>query len=337
MKRTVKLASMGVVALGAAVWAYARWEAGRLRLEHKSISLVKGESNDAVMEGHHPRLNTIYDGEQIRLSQPQEKKTRTLRILHLSDLHLTRKESPSKLNFLNRITDDDYDLVVLTGDIFQDDESIIYAPYLISRRPRLGAFAVLGNHDYYRYSMFNKIVGRLMPKFRHPTKSMRDVEPLVAALKAVGYEVLRNQSRYLKDDDILIVGADFPEISPERLVDLVESAPESALKMALFHIPKNLHIYENSGIDVAFGGHTHGGQIRVPALGAIITDSDLGRKEASGLVKRGNTVFHVSRGAGADPRTNIRIFCPPEASVIELTYVKEKTLESKVATVERLT
>ncbi len=335
-KRTIKLASLGILALGAAALAYARWEAGRLRLEHKSISLVKGASNDVVTAARHPRLDTIYDDKPASLAgQESEKKTRTLRILHLSDLHLTKKESSSKLNFLNRITDDDYDLVVLTGDIFQDDESIIYAPYLISRRPRLGAFAVLGNHDYYHYSMFNKIVGRIIPKYRQSAARLRDVEPLVEALKAVGYDVLRDQSKYLENDDILVVGSDFPGIHADRLVDLVERAPESALKIALLHIPRKLEDFENAGIDVAFCGHTHGGQIRIPGLGAIITDSDLGRREASGLVRRGNTIFHVSRGAGADPRTNIRFFCPPEVSVIELTYARENVLESAVATVEQ--
>ena len=74
------------------------------------------------------------------------------------------------------------------------------------------------------------------------------------------------------------------------------------------------------GIDIAFGGHTHGGQIRIPGRGAIITDSELKPSESAGVVRRGNTVFRISRGVGAYRRSNIRMFCPPAATIIELEY-----------------
>ncbi len=110
-------------------------------------------------------------------------KGKTLRILHLSDLHIARNESSSKLSFLQEITDDEYDLVFLTGDIFEHDESVLYSPYLLSRKPRLGAYAILGNHDYYQYSMSRRILGRIFKNWRHPDDNkVRDLDKLVYSL-----------------------------------------------------------------------------------------------------------------------------------------------------------
>lgn len=306
--RKLITATLGLAALGAGALAYARYEARQYR---KQVLAVENASL---------RLGATTGGGTWDISH----NVRTLKVLHISDLHLTGNESRAKLEFLESITDDEYDFIFLTGDIFQDDQSVRHARSILSRLPRIGAYAVLGNHDYYRYSMFNKTIGRLFPKHRHPSKTPRDIEPLVDALTSVGFQVLRNEARYLKDEKICIVGVDYPKIEKERMKKLVARAPEDWLVLALFHIPLELETYEQAGVDFAFGGHTHGGQIRVPGFGAVITDSELGRKEASGVTLRGRTVFHVSRGLSADPRTNIRIFCPPEASVIELTYAHSR-------------
>jgi len=288
--------SLGILALGAGVYAYARREAGQYRREFL-------------------RMETKPDPD----ARPSEAPVKRLRILHISDLHLSRDESREKLDFLAEITDDEYDFVFLTGDIFQHDESIKHAKTLLSRKPRIGAYAVLGNHDYYRYSMFHKIVGRIIPGLRHPSKQNRDTEPLITALEDVGYEVLRNEARYLEDTGICLVGVDFPGIRKNKLLELVSRSPGDWLVIALFHLPRDLEFYNDAGVHYAFGGHTHGGQIRVPGYGAVITDSELARHEASGITYRGRTTFHISRGLGADPRTNFRLFCPPQASVIEIT------------------
>jgi predicted MPP superfamily phosphohydrolase len=239
-----------------------------------------------------------------------------LRVLHISDLHLAQPES-HKVEFLRRITSMDYDMIVLTGDVFEDFTGIQYAEALLKRRPRYGAYAVLGNHDYYDYSYFNKIIGRLFRKFRHPPEK-RQVEPMVEALEKVGYKVLRHQAIEIPEARLQVIGIDYPGIAGGALKKLVDEAPDDYLRLALLHVPHNLNILPESGIDVAFAGHTHGGQVRIPGIGAIITDSELHRKEASGVVYRKHTAIHVSRGLGADPKTNFRIFCPPAATVIHV-------------------
>lgn len=267
----------------------------------------------ALVEPRRYRLETI----SLGLSDGSPGAARApLKILHLSDLHLCYPES-HKLEFLKRATDQDYDLVALTGDIVENYSGLIYLESLLSRRPRLGAYAVLGNHDYYDYHMFHKTVGRLVKRYRHPA-GRRDVEPIVRALERGGFTVLRNAARRHREARLHVVGIDYPSLHPELLNDLVCQKGHGDLVVVLFHVPIHLDNIARVGADLALGGHTHGGQIRIPGLGAIITDSELPRVSASGVFQRGQTTFHVSRGLGADPRTNIRFFCPPAATVIEV-------------------
>jgi predicted MPP superfamily phosphohydrolase len=204
---------------------------------------------------------------------------------------------------------------------FQFSDSFDLGPFLLSRQPRLGAYAVLGNHDYYDYSLVNKTVGRLFKSLRQP-EVRKDVTAHRRALEAGGFKVLINESISLVDQNIFIVGVDYPGIGDDHLAALMDQAPadKGLLKLALFHLPWRLDQLASAGFDMAFGGHTHGGQIRLPGFGAIITDSELHRREASGLLRRGKTLFHISRGLGADPRSDIRLFCPPAATVVELTH-----------------
>lgn len=296
-KKLLGLSLLGTAAVGVGSYVKARKEAFEFRTETVSVNVETNGSG-------------------------KDSKGKKLRILHLSDLHIARNESSRKLSFLQDVTNDEFDFVFLTGDIFEHDESTLYSPYLLSRKPRLGAYAIFGNHDYYHYSMTQRIVGRIFKKWRHPhEKKIRDLDNMTDSLEGCGYKVLRNEAVHLKDDQISIIGIEFPGVPREELLKISEKSNKDHLKLALFHIPKELHQFSDAGVHMAFGGHTHGGQVRLPGIGAIITDSDLPRKYASGLVKQGETVFHISRGLGSDPRTNFRLNCPPTAHIIELSVI----------------
>ncbi|HEY9786221.1 MAG TPA: metallophosphoesterase [Candidatus Obscuribacterales bacterium] len=307
LTRKAAYLAAGAAGLGAGFFFYSRLvEPKRYRLE--TVRVITGDGNSWRMR----------DGNGQRKRLEDKVGRRVYRVLHLSDLHLKHPES-HKIDFLKRITDSEYDLVVLTGDVFEDYSGLAYASFLLSRPPKIGAYAVLGNHDYYDYSMLNKIVGRLMRRMRHPRKK-RDVEPMVSALNEAGFKVLRNEAISVPEHGLHIVGIDYPGISQAKLSELVERARRDQLVLALFHWPRNLDFMNRAGVHLAFGGHTHGGQIRIPGMGALITDSELPRHEASGLIRRGNTAIHISRGLGADPRTNFRFFCPPAATVVEVHH-----------------
>lgn len=263
-------------------------------------------------------IDKIRDKQSVLPTQLDRR--RTVKILHISDLHLASNEMSKKISFLEYMTSQNYDLIFLTGDIFEHDDAVKYAPYLISSKPRLGAYAVLGNHDYYRYKMTNKILGRMYKPLRHPEDNERDIRPLVHALETVGYTVMQNEVKNLDSESISIIGVDFPGCEREEFKDLVSQTTNGNLKLALLHMPRYLDMYVDNGIDVVFGGHTHGGQVRLPFFGALITDSELERKNASGLFSKEGTHFHISQGLGSDPKTNFRVFCPPNATVIEIDY-----------------
>jgi uncharacterized protein len=243
---------------------------------------------------------------------------RRLKILHLSDLHLCAPEK-QKLEFLAQLPCHQYDLVVLTGDIFENESGLQYALQIVSSKPKLGSYAVLGNHDYYAYTWWNKTYGQIDRKYRHPAQK-RDVQPFIDALHSGGITTLRNEAVTLPEANLHLVGIDYPGTTETVVRELSAQAPPESLIIALMHLPRRLQQLVNSGVHMAFAGHTHGGQIRVPGFGALITDSELPRHEASGLVRRGDTLIHVSRGLSADPKTNFRLFCPPAATVLELLY-----------------
>jgi uncharacterized protein len=256
-----------------------------------------------------------YTLEELRVNIVRKKlSSGALKILHLSDLHLACPES-HKLEFLRRVSDNDYDLVFLSGDVFEDYSGTPYASEILARRPRLGAYAVLGNHDYYEYTMFHKTIGRLVRRYRHPAFT-RDVTPLIASLEAGGFTVLRNNTVNLADAGISIVGIDYPGPGASDLRTLIAQAPAGNLIILLAHMPWHLDLLAGCGVDLALCGHTHGGQICLPGIGAIFTDSDMPGHQASGLIARGDTTIHISRGLGADPKTNYRLFCPPTATAL---------------------
>lgn len=91
---------------------------------------------------------------------------------------------------------------------------------------------------------------------------------------------------------------------------------QSPFRILLSHTPDNLSWAKSHHFDLMLAGHTHGGQIRLPWLGAIIAPSFHGSRYASGLYFEPPTLMHVSRGlAGIHP---IRLNCPPELALLIL-------------------
>ena len=65
-------------------------------------------------------------------------------------------------------------------------------------------------------------------------------------------------------------------------------------------------------------GHTHGGQLRIPGYGALVTNCDLDAARVKGLSRYGNAYLHVSAGLGPSPYARIRVACRPEATLLTL-------------------
>ena len=92
------------------------------------------------------------------------------------------------------------------------------------------------------------------------------------------------------------------------------SAPWSreCLRLGVTHAPylRVLDAMADDQLDLVFAGHTHGGQLCLPGVGALVTNCDLPRSQARGLHRRGDMWLHVSAGLGTSPTAPVRFACP---------------------------
>jgi predicted MPP superfamily phosphohydrolase len=94
------------------------------------------------------------------------------------------------------------------------------------------------------------------------------------------------------------------------------------LEICLTHTP-DMDLFGRlveNGADIVLAGHTHGGQVRLPGIGAIISGCNINAKYASGLFYFKKFVLYVSRGLGEGRYSPFRFYCPPEATVIKVCF-----------------
>jgi len=97
-----------------------------------------------------------------------------------------------------------------------------------------------------------------------------------------------------------------PRRHPERFGFAVSHSPDPAPELAAL------------GYNLMVFGHTHGGQVRMPFVGALVTNSHVPRRMASGLVRLGDAYAHISPGLGTSKYAPFRFLCRPEATLLEL-------------------
>lgn len=216
------------------------------------------------------------------------------------------------------------DVVVATGDFLSHRDAI--GPVVTALGPLLdipGAF-VLGSNDYFAPTIGNPLAYLVGPSVRRgvgePDLPWGD---LVSSLVTCGWTNLSNRSEVIKVGDRLIDarGVDDPHISRDRYEQVAGEFNRAAdLKLALTHAPylRVIDAMASDGADLIMAGHTHGGQICLPGVGALVTNCDLDTKRAKGLHKNGNSWLHVSAGLGTSPYTPVRLACPPEATLLTL-------------------
>jgi uncharacterized protein len=244
-----------------------------------------------------------------------------LTVLHLSDLHLTAADT-RRLAFLERLAAEPVDLVVLTGDMLGEPEALDPVLEALGRfRPRLGAVAVLGSNDYWAPRFRNPLGYFRGPSSRRRRSSGRNPwRELVDGLEARGWTVLSNRRSRLAD--LELAGMDDPHIrrdDPGVAVPADGQAPPR-LRLGVVHSPyrRALDAFERNGYGLLLAGHTHGGQVRLPGVGALVTNCDLPRDQVRGLSRWGSSWLHVSAGLGTSKYAPFRFACRPEASLLEV-------------------
>lgn len=249
-----------------------------------------------------------------------------LRLLHVSDVHLVPGQR-HRVRFLASLGDLDHDLVVATGDLLggQGAESATaraLAPLTSGGRPGL---VVLGSNDY-----FGPVPKSPTAYLTHPERRVHgprlDTARLVDELGAVGYRTLTNEAATVDTaaGKVAVAGIEDPHLDLE-VVPPVErirpTDPGARLRLGLVHAPyrRALDRLVEAGHDLLLAGHTHGGQIRVPGVGALVANCDLPLSQVRGLSRHAGAWLHVSAGLGHSRYAPVRFACPPEATLLELT------------------
>ena len=222
-----------------------------------------------------------------------------LRLLHLGDLHIERiTQRERALNEI--IVQLKPDIIVFSGDILNlsyrtDPVAIEHARQVIgSWKAPLGVYLVSGS----------------------PAVDLPEVMPVIMKDLPIHWMKAERQTIHLTHAKFDIVGLGCthrPNVDGEKLRSLVPQPPEN-FTMLVYHSPDLAPIGAKLGIDLQFSGHTHGGQVRIPGFGALVTGSLYGKLFEAGRINVGNMLLYVTRGIGlegaAAPR--LRLFCPPE-------------------------
>lgn len=228
-----------------------------------------------------------------------------LRIVHLSDLHMSgRIERAYFERAVEEVNACEPDLVAITGDIVEREPCVDWIPATLGQlRAKAPVYYVLGNHD------LHVNVGRLH-----------------GALADVGLVHLGGEYRELtvRGTPLVVAGNELPWFEPAA--DLRDCPAHDAtgqpLRIVLAHSPDQFAWAQANEVDLVLAGHLHGGQVRLPILGAILSPSLFGVRYAAGVFMAGKTVMHVSRGTGS--LTPVRYNCPPEIAVLTLCGARTK-------------
>jgi len=221
----------------------------------------------------------------------------------LSDLHVDRDEDLERLVLaVGAVNAERPDLVFLTGDYFTGPETMRrylggFREAISALAPRLGVFAVAGNHDHWS-----------------------SVERIAGALEQAGVRVLANESHrlHVRGESLVVVGIDdlwSRRAEPSRAFAQVRPGE---CTMVLAHNPDTALYARHLKPGVMLSGHTHGGVVRLPFYGSPLKLLRIGKQFYAGLNRYRDFYIYTNRGLGTY-WLRIRINCRPEVSRFHLT------------------
>jgi uncharacterized protein len=242
--------------------------------------------------------------------------TRPLIVLHLSDLHFVR-DDPRKTRFLASLPQ--ADVTIVTGDFLAEPQAVATAVESVRPvRGRLASWFVLGSNDYFVPRPLSYLAYFRKRRVRRRARLGRAPE-LVAALHADGWDDLTNARRSVSLDglDVELLGLDDAHIRRHDL-RVAPRREENRFGLAVMHSPDSAPEASALGYRLIVAGHTHGGQVRLPLIGALVTNSSMPPRLVSGLLRIGSSVVHTSPGLGTSKYAPFRFWCRPEATFLEL-------------------
>jgi predicted MPP superfamily phosphohydrolase len=233
-------------------------------------------------------------------------KESVIKIVLISDLHSTI-HGKDQSSLINKIIQQNPDLIVLVGDIFDNIDPMTGTQLLLSGISGIAPiYYVFGNHECWS----------------------DNIQGFKDELELYGVTILSDEYVRIEinGNEIILAGIEDPEkkfydasynqdrVMEERFRELDEV---SAYKILLAHRPERIAYYQNFSFDLILSGHTHGGQIRIPLImnGLYAPNQGFFPKYGGGLYKHEKLVHIISRGLSINPKLP-RIFNPPELVVI---------------------
>jgi predicted MPP superfamily phosphohydrolase len=185
-------------------------------------------------------------------------------------------------------------------------------------RGRLASWFVLGSNDYFVPKPLNYL--KYFRTGRRPRRARRGRSAdLVAQLEAGGWGHICNVRLEvdLEGLPLELLGLDDAHINWHDSRVIPRSAPDR-FGLAVMHSPDSAPESAACGYELIVAGHTHGGQVRLPLVGALVTNSTMPRRLASGLIRMGSALMYLSPGLGTSKFAPFRFLCRPEATLLEL-------------------
>jgi predicted MPP superfamily phosphohydrolase len=147
-----------------------------------------------------------------------------------------------------------------------------------------------------------------------------DTRQLEEGLDRLGWIPLLNRDRVITVDgkNVRLSGVDDPYIHRHQTAHIHRDASDD-LAIGIMHAPDLVSQWGLNHYDLILAGHTHGGQVRVPGVGALVTNSSLPAQLAMGLSHVGSTWLHVSPGLGTSRYSPIRFLARPQATLLHVT------------------
>lgn len=241
-----------------------------------------------------------------RLVTPKFQPGKTLRVLHLGDLHIERLTRREK-RLAEQIRHLAPDLILFSGDMLnlsyvEDPVAIQAAQQTITEwRAPLGVFFVNGSEAVDLAHIFPNVIKELPVRW------------------------LNNESLDLQiDGQPFRVSGAFcthrPFMDSPALPGLIANA-NGQFHILIYHSPDLAPEASQAGFDLMLSGHTHGGQVCLPLIGPLFTASLYGRKFQSGRYQIRDMVLYITRGIGLEGKAapRVRFLCPPEIILWEIT------------------
>ncbi|WP_322923851.1 metallophosphoesterase [Paenibacillus campi] len=225
-----------------------------------------------------------------------------MRLVQFSDMHLGMGKNANDLEQLvDAIISEQPDMICFTGDMVDEHPADLMPGVGALQRLQapLGKYAILGNHDY-----------------------LDDVVAVTNLLKQGGFDVLINEHRLLRRTDgvLALAGLDDQLLGNPDVQKAARGMPDDACRILLMHEPDYAdRVPEELKFRLQLSGHSHGGQIRLPLLGAVITPKG-SRKYIMGgyrAGKGGHLPLYVNRGIGMS-QLPVRFMCRPELTIFTL-------------------